>query len=90
MPSWCEQSYFKLLILLSRFFIVYLRNLTPSGTEGGPVFDGHAQLIGILIRPLRQKSSGAEIQVTPKRLHPLSHCSKFLLVNTSSKTSSVR
>lgn len=42
--------------------------LTPnqnlSGTEGGPVFGERAQLIGILIRPLRQKISGAEIQVT--------------------------
>lgn len=32
--------------------------------EGGPIFDEQAQLIGILIRPMRQKISGAEIQVT--------------------------
>ncbi|PQM38542.1 glyoxysomal processing protease glyoxysomal isoform X2 [Prunus yedoensis var. nudiflora] len=31
--------------------------------EGGPVLNEHAQLIGILIRPLRQKTSGAEIQL---------------------------
>lgn len=39
-------------------------NQKLSGTEGGPVFGEQAQLIGILIRPLRQKITGAEIQVT--------------------------
>lgn len=34
-----------------------------SGVEGGPVFGGNAEFVGILIRPLRQKNSGAEIQV---------------------------
>ncbi|KAK3207125.1 hypothetical protein Dsin_021171 [Dipteronia sinensis] len=34
------------------------------GMEGGPVFGEHAQFIGVLIRPLRQKNSGAEIQGT--------------------------
>ncbi|XP_062095746.1 glyoxysomal processing protease, glyoxysomal isoform X2 [Humulus lupulus] len=33
------------------------------GMEGGPIFDEQAQLIGILIRPLRQKISGAEVQL---------------------------
>ncbi|KAA8515230.1 hypothetical protein F0562_018540 [Nyssa sinensis] len=33
------------------------------GMEGGPVFGDHAQLIGILTKPLRQKTSGAEIQL---------------------------
>lgn len=33
------------------------------GSEGGPVFDERGQLIGILMRPVRQKSSGAEIQL---------------------------
>ncbi|KAK7246474.1 hypothetical protein RIF29_41342 [Crotalaria pallida] len=33
------------------------------GTEGCPVFSEHACLTGILIRPLRQKTSGAEIQL---------------------------
>ncbi|CBI30593.3 unnamed protein product, partial [Vitis vinifera] len=33
------------------------------GMEGGPVFNEHAQLIGILTRPLRQKTGGAEIQL---------------------------
>jgi len=37
--------------------------LNISGMEGGPVFGEQAHLIGILVRPLRQKSSGAEIQV---------------------------
>ncbi|KAG7962339.1 hypothetical protein I3843_09G062200 [Carya illinoinensis] len=33
------------------------------GMEGGPVFDEHADLIGILIKPLRQKASSAEVQL---------------------------
>lgn len=38
--------------------------LILSGAEGGPVLSENAQLIGMLIRPLRQKTSGAEVQVT--------------------------
>ncbi|KAI4344614.1 hypothetical protein L6164_011819 [Bauhinia variegata] len=37
-----------------------------SGTEGSPVFNEHACVTGIVIRPLRQKTSGAEIQVVPR------------------------
>ncbi|XP_010549335.1 PREDICTED: glyoxysomal processing protease, glyoxysomal isoform X2 [Tarenaya hassleriana] len=33
------------------------------GTEGGPVFDKNGCFLGILIRPIRQKSSGVEIQL---------------------------
>ncbi|CAN0853084.1 Glyoxysomal processing protease, glyoxysomal [Linum grandiflorum] len=33
------------------------------GMEGGPVFDKYGRFIGVLIRPLRQKSTGAEIQL---------------------------
>ncbi|GMY37401.1 glyoxysomal processing protease, glyoxysomal isoform X2 [Fagus crenata] len=33
------------------------------GMEGGPVFGEHAHLIGIFIKPLRQKASGAEVQL---------------------------
>ncbi|XP_050287045.1 glyoxysomal processing protease, glyoxysomal isoform X1 [Quercus robur] len=33
------------------------------GIEGGPVFGEHAHLIGIFIKPLRQKASGAEVQL---------------------------
>ncbi|CAN1259669.1 Glyoxysomal processing protease, glyoxysomal [Linum perenne] len=33
------------------------------GMEGGPVFDKDGRFIGVLIRPLRQKSTGAEIQL---------------------------
>ena len=32
--------------------------------EGGPVFGEHGLLIGVLTRPLKQRISGAEIQVT--------------------------
>lgn len=32
------------------------------GMEGAPVFAKNGHLIGILIRPLRQKNSGVEIQ----------------------------
>jgi len=35
------------------------------GMEGSPVFSEHACLTGVLIRPLRQQTSGAEIQVVP-------------------------
>lgn len=40
-----------------------------SGMEGAPVFDKNGQLIGILIRPLRQKNTGVEIQVCQRLLH---------------------
>lgn len=33
------------------------------GMEGSPVFGEHAQLIGMLIRPLRQRDTGAEVQL---------------------------
>jgi len=33
------------------------------GMEGSPVFSEHACLTGVLLRPLRQKTYGAEIQV---------------------------
>nr|CAD1819129.1 unnamed protein product [Ananas comosus var. bracteatus] len=33
------------------------------GMEGGPVFDRHASLVGMLTSPLRQKGSNAEIQL---------------------------
>lgn len=36
--------------------------------EGSPVFGEQAQLIGILTRPLQQKTTGAEIQVTKNPL----------------------
>ena len=36
------------------------------GMEGGPVFGVQNTLVGILIRPLRQKNSDSEIQVTCK------------------------
>lgn len=35
------------------------------GMEGSPVFSERACLTGVLIRPLRQQTSGAEIQVVP-------------------------
>ncbi|KAJ7546899.1 hypothetical protein O6H91_08G059800 [Diphasiastrum complanatum] len=33
------------------------------GMEGGPVFNDNGSFVGILIRPLRQRSGGAEIQL---------------------------
>ncbi|KAL1335908.1 hypothetical protein HN51_030344 [Arachis hypogaea] len=41
--------------------MVDIRSL--PGMEGSPVFSEHACLTGILIRPLRQNTSGAEIQL---------------------------
>ncbi|XP_030480157.1 glyoxysomal processing protease, glyoxysomal isoform X2 [Cannabis sativa] len=49
------------------------------GMEGGPIFDGQAQVIGILIRPLRQKISGAEIQLVIPWEAIASACSDLLL-----------
>lgn len=37
--------------------------LNRSGMEGSPVFSEQAQFIGLLTRPLRQKSIGTEVQV---------------------------
>lgn len=37
--------------------------LIISGMEGSPVFNEHAQFVGLLTRPLRQKVSGTEVQV---------------------------
>ncbi|KAI4365140.1 hypothetical protein MLD38_021155 [Melastoma candidum] len=33
------------------------------GSEGGPVLDGNANLVGIMTRPLSQKTNGAEVQL---------------------------
>ncbi|KAL5774430.1 hypothetical protein ACOSP7_011987 [Xanthoceras sorbifolium] len=49
------------------------------GMEGGPVFGEHAQFIGILIRPLRQKNSGAEIQLVIPWEAIATACSDLLL-----------
>lgn len=53
--------------------------LNLSGMEGGPLFGEHAHFIGILIRPLRQKNSGAEIQVICKDPF-LIYCPNCLIV----------
>ncbi|XP_057996325.1 glyoxysomal processing protease, glyoxysomal isoform X2 [Hevea brasiliensis] len=49
------------------------------GMEGGPVFGDSAHFIGILIRPLRQKSSGAEIQLVIPWEAIATACSDLLL-----------
>ncbi|KAJ8761108.1 hypothetical protein K2173_000787 [Erythroxylum novogranatense] len=49
------------------------------GMEGGPVFSRHAHLIGILTRPLRQKSSGAEVQLVIPWEAIATACSDLLL-----------
>ncbi|GLT82838.1 hypothetical protein SLE2022_011740 [Rubroshorea leprosula] len=48
------------------------------GMEGGPVFDKHA-LVGILTRPLRQKNTGAEIQLVIPWEAIATACSDLLL-----------
>ncbi|KAH9748763.1 glyoxysomal processing protease [Citrus sinensis] len=48
------------------------------GMEGGPVFGEHAHFVGILIRPLRQKS-GAEIQLVIPWEAIATACSDLLL-----------
>lgn len=54
------------------------------GMEGGPIFSEHAHFVGILIRPLRQKS-GAEIQVICKDPF-LIYCRNYLMVIASYTT----
>ncbi|KAK4399137.1 Glyoxysomal processing protease, glyoxysomal [Sesamum angolense] len=48
------------------------------GMEGSPVFSEHAQFIGILTRPLRQKVSGTEIQMVIPWEAIASACSDLL------------
>uniref|UniRef100_A0A2P2KDB6 Glyoxysomal processing protease glyoxysomal-like isoform X3 n=1 Tax=Rhizophora mucronata TaxID=61149 RepID=A0A2P2KDB6_RHIMU len=49
------------------------------GIEGGPVFGENAHFIGLLIRPLRQKSVGVEIQLVIPWEAIASACSDLLL-----------
>ncbi|XWS15764.1 hypothetical protein CRYUN_Cryun34aG0030100 [Craigia yunnanensis] len=49
------------------------------GMEGGPVFGDQNTLVGILIRPLRQKNSDAEIQLVIPWEAIASSCSDLLL-----------
>ncbi|XP_018440399.1 glyoxysomal processing protease, glyoxysomal isoform X2 [Raphanus sativus] len=50
------------------------------GMEGAPVFGKNGHLIGILIRPLRQKNSGVEVQlVVPWGAITAAACSHLLL-----------
>ncbi|XVF25773.1 hypothetical protein REPUB_Repub13aG0242400 [Reevesia pubescens] len=49
------------------------------GMEGGPVFGDQNTLVGILIRPLRQKNSDAEIQLVIPWEAIASACSDLLL-----------
>ncbi|XVE51371.1 hypothetical protein DITRI_Ditri02bG0034800 [Diplodiscus trichospermus] len=49
------------------------------GMEGGPVFGDQNTLVGILIRPLRQKNSDAEIQLVIPWEAIASGCSDLLL-----------
>jgi hypothetical protein len=57
--------------------------LNMPGMEGSPVFGENSDFIGILIRPLRQKSTGAEIQVTWNNSQ--FECLNYLIVNRSHK-----
>lgn len=51
------------------------------GMEGGPVFGKDASLVGMLTRPLRQKTSGAEIQLVIPWEAIASSCSDLLQGN---------
>ncbi|CAH2034150.1 unnamed protein product [Thlaspi arvense] len=53
------------------------------GMEGAPVFDKNEQLIGILIRPIRQKNSGVEIQLVVPWGAITTACSRLLLEEPS-------
>lgn len=49
------------------------------GMEGSPVFGEHAELVGILTRPLRQRGSGAEVQLVIPWEAIATACSDLLL-----------
>ncbi|XP_021911111.1 glyoxysomal processing protease, glyoxysomal isoform X2 [Carica papaya] len=49
------------------------------GMEGCPVFGEHAQFVGILVRPLRHKNDGAEIQLVIPWEAIATACSDLLL-----------
>lgn len=51
------------ILLSSGGFFLTIMILDLLGMEGCPVFDEHARLIGVLIRPLVHYMTGAEIQV---------------------------
>ncbi|CAA7015742.1 unnamed protein product [Microthlaspi erraticum] len=53
------------------------------GMEGAPVFDKNGHFIGILIRPLRQKNSGVEIQLVVPWGAITTACSHLLLEEPS-------
>ncbi|XP_010460619.1 PREDICTED: glyoxysomal processing protease, glyoxysomal [Camelina sativa] len=53
------------------------------GMEGAPVFDTNGHLLGILIRPLRQKNSGVEIQLVVPWGAITTACSHLLLEEPS-------
>uniref|UniRef100_A0A1J3DRU1 Glyoxysomal processing protease, glyoxysomal n=1 Tax=Noccaea caerulescens TaxID=107243 RepID=A0A1J3DRU1_NOCCA len=53
------------------------------GMEGAPVFDKNGHFIGILIRPLRQKNSGVEIQLVVPWGAITTACSHLLLEEAS-------
>lgn len=50
------------------YFVIYVPLIhcpfIVLGMEGGPVFGKHADFVGILMRPLRLRPGGAEVQVT--------------------------
>lgn len=52
------------------------------GMEGSPVFGEHSEIIGMLTRPLRQRGSGAEVQLVIPWEAIVASCTRFLSPNT--------
>ncbi|CAN8304032.1 unnamed protein product [Cochlearia groenlandica] len=55
------------------------------GMEGAPVFDKNGHLIGILVRPIRQKNSGVEIQLVVPWGAITTACSHLLVKEPSNE-----
>ncbi|KAL7618680.1 hypothetical protein Lser_V15G04365 [Lactuca serriola] len=52
------------------------------GMEGSPVFGEQSEIVGMLTRPLRQRGSGAEVQLVVPWEAIVTSCTRFLSPNT--------
>ncbi|KAK1415579.1 hypothetical protein QVD17_31362 [Tagetes erecta] len=60
------------------------------GMEGGPVFGEQSEIVGMLTRPLRQRGSGAEVQLVIPWEAIIKACAGFLLPNTTNLKDSLK
>ncbi|KAK9058004.1 hypothetical protein SSX86_022844 [Deinandra increscens subsp. villosa] len=60
------------------------------GMEGSPVFGEESQIVGMLTRPLRQRVSGAEVQLVIPWEAIIEACAAFVSPNTSTLKDSLK